>query len=97
MGNPVRDLDKPASLGQRAVIGLLRVVLPPQVDNEQAAGSAAHRDRPAQRCGQMGGGAPGRLDRRGRGHRLPAFPSPIRSPIFNPGKTSRINVAHFAS
>ncbi|MCG8701069.1 MAG: hypothetical protein MI922_23655, partial [Bacteroidales bacterium] len=24
-----------------------------------------------------------------------AFPSPIRSAIFNPGKTSRINVAHF--
>jgi hypothetical protein len=25
------------------------------------------------------------------------FPSPIKSAIFNPGKTSRINVAHFMS
>ncbi len=36
-GNSNRDLHEPISFGQKCVIGLLRLLLPPHVDNEQAA------------------------------------------------------------
>ena len=36
-GNSNRDLHEPISLGQRCVIELLRLRLPPHVDNENAA------------------------------------------------------------
>ncbi len=36
-GNSNRDLREPTSFGQRCVIGLLRLLLPPHVDNEMAA------------------------------------------------------------
>ncbi len=36
-GNSNRDLDEPISFGQRCVMGLLRLLLPPHVDNEKAA------------------------------------------------------------
>ena len=36
-GNSNRDLHEPVSFGQRCVIGLLRLLLPPHVDNERAA------------------------------------------------------------
>ena len=36
-GNSNRDLREPISFGQRCVIGLLRLLLPPHVDNEKAA------------------------------------------------------------
>ncbi len=36
-GNRNRDLDEPISFGQKSVTGLLRLVLPPHADNEQAA------------------------------------------------------------
>ena len=36
-GNSNRDLDEPISFGQGCVIGLLRLLLPPHVDNEKAA------------------------------------------------------------
>jgi NAD(P)-dependent dehydrogenase (short-subunit alcohol dehydrogenase family) len=57
-GNWNRDLDEPMTFGERIVIGLLRLVLPPQADNEQAADF-------------------------------------LRTGIFDPGQTSRINVGHF--
>ncbi len=36
-GNRNRDLNEPISFGQKCVIGLLRLLLPPHVDNEKAA------------------------------------------------------------
>ena len=36
-GNSNRDLHEPISFGQRCVIGLLRLLLPPHVDNKKAA------------------------------------------------------------
>jgi len=36
-GNSNRDLDEPISRAQKCVIGLLRLLLPPHVDNEKAA------------------------------------------------------------
>jgi len=36
-GNRNRDLDEPITFAEKAVVGLLRLLLPPHVDNEQAA------------------------------------------------------------
>ena len=36
-GNRNRDLNEPISFAQKCVIGLLRLLLPPHVDNEKAA------------------------------------------------------------
>ena len=36
-GNSNRDLNEPISFAQKCVIGLLRLLLPPHVDNEAAA------------------------------------------------------------
>ena len=36
-GNRNRDLDEPVSFGQKAVVGLIRLLAPPHPDNEQAA------------------------------------------------------------
>jgi len=36
-GNSNRDLNEPISFAQKCVIGLLRLLLPPHIDNEQAA------------------------------------------------------------
>lgn len=93
VGNRNRDLDEPASLAQRAVIGLLRVALPPQADNEQAA--EVLRTEIGQGNAQIEWVAvrPDSLTDEDAVTDYRLFPSPIRG-LFNPGKTSRINVAH---
>lgn len=94
-GNSNRDLNEPVSLGERLVIGLLRLLLPPHVDNEQAA------DYLRTQVGQNDGMItwvvvrPNTLIDEDEVTAYEAHPSPIRSAIFNPGQTSLINVRHF--
>ena len=94
-GNRNRDLSEPISLGQHAVILLLRLLLPPHRDNEQAADML--RKKVGQNDGQIEWVAvrpDGLIDQdEVSGYELHA--SPIRSAIFDAGKTSRINVGHF--
>jgi len=94
-GNRNRDLKEPISLAQRAVIALLRVLVPPHPDNEQAAEYLRLK---------IGQNDPSiewtavRSDSLIDAEKTSAYethPSPIRSAIFNAGKVSRINVAHF--
>jgi nucleoside-diphosphate-sugar epimerase len=94
-GNSNRDLHEPISFGQRCVIGLLRLLLPPHVDNENAA------DYLRTKIGQNDGAtewAAVRPDNLTDEERVTAYEvhsSPIRSAIFDAGLTSRINVGHF--
>lgn len=94
-GNRNRDMNEPVSMGQRIVIGLLRLFLPPHVDNEKAA------DYLRKEIGQHDGGIewvvvrPDNLIDEEKVTEYVLHPSPTRSAIFNPGKTSRIHVAHF--
>lgn len=94
-GNRNRDLDEPVPLAQRLVVGLLRRVLPPHADNEQAA------DHLRTKIGQNDGliqwvvVRPDGLIDEGAVSDYEIHPSPTRSAIFDPGKTSRINVGHF--
>jgi hypothetical protein len=94
-GNRNRDLNEPISFGQKCVIALLRLLLPPHVDNEKAA------DFLRTEIGQIDpfidwvAVRPDSLLDEEEVTEYNIFPSPIRSAIFNPGKTSRINVGHF--
>ncbi len=94
-GNSNRDLDEQLSFGQKCVIGLLRLFLPPHADNENAA------DYLRTQIGQNDGVIewavvrPDTLIDESETTEFAVHPSPIRSAIFDAGVTSRINVACF--
>jgi len=94
-GNSNRDLDEQISTGQKCVIGLIRLLLPPHADNEDAA------DYLRTRIGQNDGTIewavvrPDSLIDEAETTEFSVHPSPIRSAIFDAGKTSRINVGCF--
>ncbi len=93
-GNQHRGIAEKPPLSQRIVVGILRHILPPHADNEQAAEAL-----------RLDGGhhiewcvvRPDSLidDLKVSDYRL--YPSPIRNVIFDAGETSRINVADFMS
>ena len=94
-GNSDRDRAEPVSFGQRCVIGLLRLALPPHVDNEQAADclrlEIGQKDPLVEWVAVRPDGLVDEAEVTG----YELHPSPLRSAIFDPGTTSRINVAHF--
>jgi NAD(P)-dependent dehydrogenase (short-subunit alcohol dehydrogenase family) len=94
-GNSNRDLQETISFGQRCVIGLLRLLLPPHVDNERAADYL--RTRIGQNDGTIEWTAvrPDHLINEDEVTEYEVHPSPTRSAIFDAGSTSRINVAYF--
>ena len=94
-GNSNRDLDERVSFGQKCVIGLLRLVLPPQVDNEMAADYL--RIKIGQNNGAIEWAAvrPDNLIDEDEVTEYEVHSSPTRSAIFDAGVTSRINVGHF--
>jgi nucleoside-diphosphate-sugar epimerase len=94
-GNGNRDLDEPVSFAQRCVIGLLRVCLPPHADNEAAADHLRTRIGPTERAVEWVAVRPDSLIDQDAVTEYELHASPTRSAIFNAGKTSRINVAHF--
>jgi len=94
-GNRNRDLDEPISFAQKLVIGLLRLVLPPHVDNEQAA---EYLRTTIGQQDEMVTWVAVRPDGLIDAEQVTAYeihPSPTRSAIFDAGQVSRINVAHF--
>lgn len=94
-GNRNQDLDERISFSQKCVIGLLRLVLPPHVDNEKAADYL--RTKIGQNHPQIQWVAvrPDGLIDETEVTDYKIFESPTRSAIFDAGTTSRINVAHF--
>ena len=94
-GNRNRDLVEPLSLGHRCVVGLLRYLVPPLADNEEAADylrTAVGQHDPVIEWTAV---RPDSLTDEAEVTEYEIHPSPTRSAIFDPGKTSRINVAHF--
>ncbi len=94
-GNSERALGERLTLAEKCVTGLMRVLLPPHVDNEQAAGhlrTAIGNAHPAIEWVVV---RPDTLidNQSVTGYRLQ--PSPTRSALFDPGRSSRVNVAHF--
>ncbi len=94
-GNRNRDLNESISFGQKCVIGLLRLLLPPHVDNEKAADYLRTKIGQSNPCIQWAAVRPDGLINEEEVTEYKTFPSPIRSAIFDAGKTSRINVANF--
>lgn len=96
-GNSNRDLNEPISFGQKLVIGLLRLLLPPHVDNEKAADYLRTSIGQNNKIVEWVAVRPDGLINEEQVTAYEVFPSPIRSAIFDAGKVSRINVAHFMS
>lgn len=94
-GNSNRDLSEPISFGHKSVVWLLRVLLPPHADNEQAADFL--RTEIGQNDGVVEWAAvrPDNLIDEDDVTDFEVYPSPIRDAIFDAGKTSRINVGSF--
>jgi nucleoside-diphosphate-sugar epimerase len=94
-GNSNRDIGEQISAGQKVVIGILRLLLPPHADNEDAA------DYLRTQIGQDDGAIewavvrPDTLIDEAEATEFTVHPSPIRSAIFDAGVTSRINVGCF--
>ena len=93
--NSNRDLKEKSTTGQSIVIGLLRVLLPPQADNEQAADYLRRKIGQDHPIIEWIAVRPDSLINQDTVTGYSIHQSPTRDPVFNPGKTSRINVAHF--
>lgn len=93
--NSNRDLNEPISIGQKLIFGLIRLLLPPQVDNEKAADYLRTKIGKSDHFIEWVAVRPDGLVNEEEITEYELYPSPIRSAIFNPGKTSRINVGHF--
>ncbi len=94
-GNRNRDLNEPISFGQKCVIGLLRLLLPPHADNEKAADFLRTQIGQNDQFIEWTAVRPDDLINEQEVTDYEIHPSPIRSAIFNAGKTSRINVGNF--
>ena len=94
-GNRNRDLNEPISFAQKCVIGLLRLLLPPHVDNEKAADFLRTQIGQNNESIEWVAVRPDGLINEDNVSDYEIHPSPTRSAIFNAGQTSRINVAHF--
>jgi putative NADH-flavin reductase len=96
-GNRNRDLGEPVSIRQKIVSGLLRFILPPHTDNEHAADFLRVKIGQQHPYLEWTAVRPDTLIDEEKVSEYSLYKSPTRSAIFNPGKTSRINVGHFMS
>jgi NAD(P)-dependent dehydrogenase (short-subunit alcohol dehydrogenase family) len=94
-GNRNLDLEEPISFAQKCVIGLIRLLVPPHRDNEQAADFLRVNIGQQDRAIEWAAVRPDTLINDDKVSEYEVHPSPIRSAIFDAGKTSRINVGHF--
>lgn len=94
-GNSNRDISEPVSFRHQCVIWLLRLLLPPHVDNEKAADFLRTGFRQGDNEIEWVAVRPDNLFDEMEVTEYEVHPSPIRDAIFDAGRTSRINVAHF--
>ncbi len=94
-GNCNSQLGEKLTARERFLDGLLRWFLPPHADNLQAARYLQNEIGDTHPKIQWVVVRPDTLINDDVPSRFEIHSSPIRSALFNPGKTSRINVAHF--
>ena len=94
-GNSNRDLNEKISFAQKCVMWLLRLLLPPHIDNEQAADFLRTELGQDDKVIEWVAVRPDGLIDESEVSEYETHPSPIRSAIFDAGKVSRINVAAF--
>ena len=95
--NNNKDMNEKITFMEKLVFTLLRNLLPPQLDNERAADYLRKDIGNNNEIIEWSIVRPDTLINENIISEYSVFPSPIRSPIFNAGKTSRINVGHFMS
>lgn len=96
-GNQNTQAGETVSAVQSVVVGLIRHLIPPHADNEQAAAYLQSNFGMSQNMIEWAAVRPDSLINNQSVSEYNVYPSPIRSAIFDAGKTSRINVAHFMS
>lgn len=96
-GNSNRDIPEKPPYSQRFVISLLRLLLPPYVDNEKAADFLSIQIGQNNNNIEWVAVRPDSLINEDQVSKYDIYISPIRNVIFDAGKTSRINVADFMS
>ena len=94
-GNSNRDIPETPPLSQRIVVGILRVLLPPHVDNEKAADFLRTHIGQKDKMIEWVVVRPDALTDEEEVTKYNVHISPIRNPIFDSGATSRINVGNF--
>ncbi|NOH98114.1 NAD(P)-binding oxidoreductase [Vibrio sp. 99-70-13A1] len=94
-GNQNKSAGEMVSLPHIMVVCLLRTLLPPHADNEQAAAFLQQQVSKKSIYIEWVGVRPDSLINQAAPSAYEIYSSPIRDPIFNAGKTSRANVAHF--
>jgi nucleoside-diphosphate-sugar epimerase len=93
--NRNNDLQEKRSFAEKCVFFLLRALLPPQRDNENAAEylrSDIGKENPFIEWAAV---RPDTLINETEVSDYEIHNSPVRSPVFNAGQTSRINTGHF--
>ena len=94
-GNSNRDVPERISFAQSCIIWLLRLLLPPHVDNEKAADFLRSEVGSSDNQIEWTVVRPDTLTNENEVTDYEIHPSPIRSAVFDSGITSRINVGHF--
>jgi len=94
VANRNRDLNESNPFSQKLLIGLLKILLPPQADNEQAAEYLRTAVGQKDKAIEWAAVRPSSLIDEERASEIEVHPSPTRS-IINDGEISRINVGHF--
>lgn len=96
-GKVNQDAGEAISTAQAIVLSIIRHLIPPHADNEQAADYLRRHFDDTQQKIEWSIVRPDSLINQTHVDEYCLHPSPIRSALFDPGKTSRINVANFMS
>jgi len=94
VANRNRDLNEPISFAQKCMVGMLRLLLPPHPDNEEAAEYLRTVIGKKDKAIEWTAVRPSALIDEESASEIEAYPSPVRS-ILNGAQISRINVGHF--
>jgi len=94
-GNSNRNIDEKLTFSEKLVISAIRVLLPPHADNESASDYLRTKFVESNSPIQWIVVRPDTLTNQEKVTPYKIHLSPTRSALFDPGKSSRINVAHF--
>ena len=95
VGNRNRDLPEKISFSEKCIIWLLRLLVPPHIDNEEAADFLRTKIGQNDNTIKWVVVRPSSLIDEEDVSEYKTHSSPTRSAIFNDGKVSRVNVAAF--
>ncbi len=93
--NRNKNVNEKYTLKDRIVLSLLSIILPPQRDNVKAAEYLVNSFLENKSCIEWTAVRPDTLINEEKVTEYEIMESPKRSPVFDAGKSSRINAAHF--